>query len=64
MKILRGKHGKAPFAPSADTAPVVVLDLSAVPPPAFEGFSFTPEEGQRLARRCFTEIPGLGPLPR
>lgn len=54
MKVILGKHNNVTVAPAA-----VMLDLSQERPPPFTGFSYTVEEGLRLAARCFTDIPGL-----
>lgn len=59
MKVILGKHNKATATALKGRKPAVVLDLSLERPTKFKGFSYTVEEGLRLAKRCFTEIPGL-----
>jgi hypothetical protein len=55
MKILFGKQSTT----NGQTTPNarVVLDLSTNGIDKFHGFSYSVEEGQRLANRSYTELP-------
>ena len=58
MKVIIGKQAKA--AKREDRRPRVVLSLNFDGVDKFQGFSYSVEEGQRLARRSHTELPEFG----